>query len=68
MEDYDFYRYVECICAAGDEFAAIQLLSNSAQRKFERTMNKVAEMSACLRAIEKINDGKNEAIEALCED
>ena len=26
-----------------------------------------AEMSSCLRAIKKINGGKNEAIDALCE-
>lgn len=51
----------------GDEFEAIKILI----RKIENDINSIREKeyhhSACLRAIKKINAGKNDAINSLCE-
>jgi len=36
--------------------------------KYKKEINKNYELGACLTAIRKINRGKNEAIDALCEE
>lgn len=68
MENYDLLRYVEYICKEDDEFNAIRLLVESANRKAAENKEELTHKSACIRAIKKINSGKNEAIDALCED
>lgn len=45
-----------------------EILSNMIVRQKNGYMNKIAEYRASLNAIRKINDGKNEGIDALCED
>lgn len=46
---------------------AINFLSNSLYKYINKLDQENSEMSSCLRAIKKINKGKNEAIDALCE-
>ena len=46
---------------------AINFLSNSLYKYINKLDSENAEMSSCLTAIKKINKGKNEAIDALCE-
>lgn len=46
---------------------AINFLSNSLYKYINKLDSENAEMSSCLRIIKKINNGKNEAIDALCE-
>ena len=58
---------IKTIISQGREIDAINFLSNSLYKYINKLDQENAEMSSCLRAIKKINKGKNEAIDALCE-
>ena len=58
---------VAAIINQGREIDAINFLFNSLCTDINKLYHENAEMSSCLRAIKKINNGKNEAIDALCE-
>lgn len=51
----------------GLEFEAIKILERSIERKNLLLSFNNREMAACLNAIKKINNGKDEAIDSLCE-
>lgn len=68
FEDYStFVDAINVIKDAGREWEAITLLLDWIKTDKETADSQNAEMSACLRAIKKINRGKNRAIDALCE-
>ena len=46
---------------------AIIILASNLDNTMKKIDKENAEMSACLRAVKKINQGKNKAIDALCE-
>ncbi len=58
---------IKTIISQGKEIDAINFLSNSLYKYINKLDQENSEMSSCLRAIKKINKGKNEAIDALCE-
>ena len=58
---------VAAIINQGREIDAINFLFNSLCADINKLYHENAEMSSCLRAIKKINKGKNEAIDTLCE-
>lgn len=58
---------IKTIISQGREIDAINFLFNSVCADINKLNKENAEMSSCLRAIKKINKGKNEAIDALCE-
>lgn len=58
---------ISVIRGLGQEWEAIKMLTDLVKADKEITDKQNAEMSSCLRAIKKINKGKNEAIDALCE-
>lgn len=51
----------------GDEFEAIKFLVREIEKDMILTQKSSAHNKACLRAIKKINAGKNDAINSLCE-
>jgi len=51
----------------GKEFQAIEELLGFVKRKNEKIEKDNATKSSCLRAIKKINQQKNSAIDALCD-
>lgn len=55
------------IIAQGKEIVVIRALLWELERETERLYRENSHYSACLRAIRKINNAKNEAIDALCE-
>lgn len=63
----NYQEAIYTIIAEGKQADAIQLLSRSIQTTMDKLEKQNSEMSACLRAIKKINQGKNEAIGNLCE-
>lgn len=58
---------LEEILSEGREFEAVRFLFNNLEQETERLYRENSHYSACLRAIRKINNNKNEAIDALCE-
>ena len=58
---------IKTIINQGKEIDAINFLFNSLCADINKLYHENAEMSSYLRAIKKINNGKNEAIDALCE-
>nr|DAT96366.1 MAG TPA: hypothetical protein [Bacteriophage sp.] len=58
---------VATIINQGKEIDAINFLFNNLCADINKLYHENAEMSSCLKAIKKINKGKNEAIDALCE-
>lgn len=56
------------ICAECRESDAIRYLTTALNKKYELEREKACNRRACLNAIRKINKGKNEAIDALCDD
>ena len=58
---------IKTIISQGREIDAINFLLNSLYKYINKLDSENSEMSSCLRAIKKINKGKNEAIDALCE-
>ena len=58
---------IKIIISQGKEIDAINFLFNSLCANINKLYHENSEMSSCLRAIKKINKGKNESIDALCE-
>ena len=58
---------IKTIISQGKEIDAINFLFNGLCADINKLYHENAEMSSCLRAIQKINKRKNEAIDALCE-
>lgn len=63
----DYMEAIMTIVRYGKEFQAIEELLRFVEIKNEKIEKDNATMSSCLRAIGKINKGKNEAIDALCD-
>lgn len=57
----------EIISENGDEFEAIKILIRKIENGINSIREKESHHSACLMAIKKINAGKNDAINSLCE-
>lgn len=58
---------IEEILSESREFEAVRFLFNNLEQEIERLYHENSRYSACLKAIRKINNGKDEAIDALCE-
>lgn len=58
---------IQTIINLGEEAKAVKILMEHIERKIEIIEKDNAEMSACIRAIKKINKSENMAIDALCE-
>lgn len=67
IKDFKFEESVQTIVDLGEEMRAIKCLLDCLERKQERIEKDNSEMSACIRAIKKINKSENLAIDALCE-
>ena len=67
LEEISFLDAISIIRMHGLEWEAIQMLHDLVRSDYEQTRHQNAEMTACLQMIKKINNGKNEAIDALCE-
>ena len=63
----DFEKCVARIIEMDGEAKAIQLLSQTLVSKAVRNQKELMEYQATVNAIRKINDGRNEAIAALCD-
>lgn len=61
-------KAIECIIGLDEEVEAIKILNHSLALKYKGVCDNAKELSASLRAIRKINAGKNKAIDALCEE
>ena len=62
-----FEEAIKTIIDLNEEIKAVKILMDRIERNTDRIESEHAEMSACLRAIKKINKSENEAIDALCE-
>lgn len=62
-----FEEAIKTIVDLNEEIKAVKILMDRIDRNTDKIESEHAEMSSCLRAIKKINKGKNEAIDALCE-
>ena len=62
-----FEEAIKTIIDLNEEIKAVKILMDRIERNTDKIESKYAEMSACLRAIKKINENENEAIDALCE-
>ena len=60
------YEMLNKILAEGHELLAIEYLYKSFLRAIQTEFERNAENRASLVAIKKINNGKNQAIDALC--
>lgn len=60
-------KALRLIIDSGMQFDAISVLLQSLEAEAKEANADMAEYKACLQAIRKINGGKNEAIDALCE-
>ena len=58
---------VELIISCGKQFEIIDVLLKSLEGEFKSVSSDRAEYKASLRAIQKINAGKSEMIDALCD-
>ena len=70
MIDYNKITFLDAISVIrrlGQEWEAIRMLTDLVRSDKEMADKQNAEMANCLMAIKKINKGKNEAIDALCE-
>lgn len=61
-------RAIETIIKNGFEFEAIRILQKSIQDELKKADKELADCKAKLRAIKKINNGKNEGISYILED
>lgn len=68
MDDREFRFYIAKIVGAGKEFEAIQLLVNFAKKNQKETSEDLNITRATIKAIKKINKGKNKNIDSLCDD
>ena len=62
-----FEQALNTIIELNEEIKAVRILMDYIESRTETLETDNAEMSACMRAIKKINGNKNEAIDALCE-
>lgn len=62
-----FEDAIKTIVDLNEEIKAVKILMDVVDRYTDKIEHEHAEMSSCLRAIKKINKGKSEAIDALCE-
>ena len=62
-----FEEAIKTIIDLNEEIKAVKILMDRIERNTDKIESEHAEMSACLRAIKKINKNKNKAIDALCE-
>lgn len=62
-----FEQALNTIIELNEEINAVKILMDFIESNTESLEADNAEMSACMRAIKKINGNKNEAIDALCE-
>ena len=62
-----FEEAIKAIIDLNEEIKAVKILMDRIERNTDKIESENAEMFSCLRAIKKINKGKNEAIDALCE-
>lgn len=62
-----FEEAIKTIIELNEEIKAVKILMERIERNTDKIESENAEMSACLRAIKKINASKDEAINALCE-
>ena len=62
-----FEQAIQTIIELNKEISAIEVLMRSVKSNIELLEKYNAEMSFCLRTVKKINGGKNEVIDALCE-
>lgn len=60
-------KILRLIIDSGMQFDAISVLLQSLEEEFKEATADRADYMASLLAIRKINNGKNEAIDALCE-
>ena len=67
MNNITFETAIKHIINLNEEIRAVKILMESIERNTEKIEHEHAEMSSCLTAIKKLNSGKNEAIDALCE-
>ena len=58
---------IKTIIELNEEIRAVKILMGFIEGDTKHLEKDNAEMSACLKAIKKINKGKNDAIDALCE-
>ena len=63
-----FEQALNTIVELNEEIRAVKFLMGVIENNTENLEADNAEMSACMRAIKKINGNKNEAIDALCEE
>lgn len=67
MSDITFERAIQHIIDLNEEIRAVKILMECIERNTDKIEQENAELSSCLTAIKKINNYKNEAIDALCE-
>lgn len=68
MDDKELRFHVAKIVGAGKEFEAIQLLVIFAKKNQEEISKDLNIARATIKAIKKINRGKNKDIASLCDD
>ena len=68
MDDKELRFHIAKIIEAKKEFEAIQLLVNFAKKNQEETSKDLSITRAAIKAIKKINKGKNKDIDSLCDD
>lgn len=66
MKYEDFLEHMKAIIDNDLEHSAIRFLSDSIADKLSDAREKKMEAEATVRAIKKLNKGKNQAIELLC--
>lgn len=62
-----FEQAIKTIIELNEEINAVKILMQRIEHNTDKIEKENAEMHSCLRAIQKINRDKNEAISALCE-
>lgn len=62
-----FEQAIKTIVDLNEEIKAVKLLMAYIESNTENLESENRQMSSCLKAIKKINRGKNKAISALCE-
>lgn len=67
MSDITFEMAIKHIIDLNEEITAVKILMERIEINTNKIEQEHAEMSSCLTAIKKINNGKIEAIDALCE-
>lgn len=68
MDDREFKFYLAKIISAEREFEAIYFLLNFVKKTQKEVYEDLANSQAALKAIKKINRGKNKDIDSLCDD